>query len=157
MIIFDLKLKNGSQPHISPRLRWFDRKINNKLCLICPHFKWFIWNWAGMKKGKLDIGRKCSEGHLMILYSVEHLMILYDVKSNCKTIKTFLSKVKCSLNLSRYRDRPAVATWHLLHSCWALANQNNIYIQAEQSELSITIFSSSDWLKSSDGLKRLWL
>ena len=56
--------KNGSQPHISPRLRCFNRKITQKLCATCitRHLFWLVispsccsrqgpplWNW-----GKFD-------------------------------------------------------------------------------------------------------
>ena len=53
--------KNGSQPHISPRLRCFNRKITQKLCATCitGHLFWLVispsccsrqgpplWNWG---------------------------------------------------------------------------------------------------------------
>ena len=53
--------KNGSQPHISPRLRCFNRKITQKLCATCitRHLFWLVispsccsrqgpplWNWG---------------------------------------------------------------------------------------------------------------
>ena len=36
--------KNGSQPHISPRLRCFNRKITQKLCATCitRHLFWLV-------------------------------------------------------------------------------------------------------------------
>ena len=123
--------KNGSQPHISPRLRCFNRKITQKLCATCitRHLFWLVispsccsrqgpplWNW-----GNFD--------HFNPLQTTLNVIWLKKVVPNLPF--TYLGKVKKNWQLfpllffgesQKYERGGVCRPKHLLESssrfCW---------------------------------------